>query len=480
MLLPFSPRAMWTPKRLKHYPHFDRMLSKTQASELACDPVRVSHHAFFPFILFEAKWRKFAARKGKKKHVGPRKVKTRPIRYAARSDAYIFEYYRFMLQERYERRLEQINIAHVPIAYRKVSSLDGKGKSNIDFAEEAISEIKRRGNCFAIALDVSSFFDNLDHTLIYERWKALIGVERLPDDHFAVYKAICQHRHVKRDDLYRRLGIIGEKPDGTIGFLKNEKELGYQICPPATFRAMVCGDGSEFSSLISDVAKMGVPQGAPLSDLIANFYMIDFDYHLESYCRRNKVYFRRYSDDLLLICSDDEVAMNNLQKTAVDLLAKYGRTIQFKDEKARIHRFVSDGKTQKCVAVKGTGNFEYLGFQYNGTTVRLRDSTMSNLYRKIFRSCYVQARLLDERIGQIPLEKILRHRLVDEFIQQFGRIEDFEASELEPTDWTFYTYARRSISVFGGHNNDIAKQVSGYKKFIRRRLARLLRERGIT
>lgn len=455
------------------------MLSETQASELACNALKVSRHAFFPFILYESKWRKFAARKGKKKHVGPRKVKTRPIRYAARSDSYIFEYYRFQLISKYESLLEELGIGHVPIAYRKIVRADGKGKSNIDFAEEAISEIKRRGKCFAIALDISSFFDNLNHDLILERWKRLLGVDRLPDDHFAVYNAICQHRYVKRDDLYKRLGIIGNRTDGTIGFLKSESELDYQICSPLDFRTKVCGDGGLYTSLISPAATAGVPQGAPLSDLLANLYMIDFDYQLSSYCKDRDIYYRRYSDDLLLICRDSEDDLVETQRTAVDLLSRLGKTIHFKDEKTRVHRFMPSGEAQKCIIYKGSGNFEYLGFQYDGVTVRLRDSTMSNLYRKISRSCYVQARLLHERVGHLPLEDILQHRLVTEFIEQYGRIRDFEESDLEPTDWTFYTYARRSRSVFRNHRNEIARQVSGYKRFIRKRLMRLLQERGV-
>ena len=45
----------------------------------------------------------------------------------------------------------------------EIEKLLALGKNNIEFANNAFEEIKRRKHCVAIALDISGFFDNLDH-----------------------------------------------------------------------------------------------------------------------------------------------------------------------------------------------------------------------------------------------------------------------------------------------------------------------------
>ena len=81
----------------------------------------------------------------------------------------------------YEDRLKILGIEECPIAYRQIPKSGSKGnKSNIDFAKDAFDEIKRLGNCAAIALDIESFFESLDHSLIMRAWRHLLGVEELP------------------------------------------------------------------------------------------------------------------------------------------------------------------------------------------------------------------------------------------------------------------------------------------------------------
>ena len=135
-------------KDLKHYPHFDAPISKRNIEKLVTDPERVAQNTFFPFLLFVDEWQPYRTPKNGAK---PEK-KSRPIRYGARRDAYIFSHYRKVISARYEERLIALNIADAAIAYRKISKAGSSGgKCNIDFAKDAFDEVERLGDCVAVA-----------------------------------------------------------------------------------------------------------------------------------------------------------------------------------------------------------------------------------------------------------------------------------------------------------------------------------------
>jgi RNA-directed DNA polymerase len=57
-----------------------------------------------------------------------------------------------------------------------------KGASNIKLARDAFAEIKTRGDCAALALDIKGFFDNICHDVLKETWIGLLGGGTLPED----------------------------------------------------------------------------------------------------------------------------------------------------------------------------------------------------------------------------------------------------------------------------------------------------------
>ena len=62
------------------------------------------------------------------------------------------------------------------------------GKSNIEFAHEAFLSINDFGECGVVALDLSKFFDKLDHAILKDQWANLLGEKKLSPDHFNVFK----------------------------------------------------------------------------------------------------------------------------------------------------------------------------------------------------------------------------------------------------------------------------------------------------
>jgi len=229
--------AAWqlTSKDLKRYPHFDSQISIEDAVALATDPKSVVAHKFYPFILYTNRWTRFAE-KGEQGD-----VKQRPIRYASRGDAYIFAYYRHLLTQRYEEALSKNSLGGCVIAYRRILNADGTGKCNIHFASEAFEKIRELGYCCVVALDISSFFESLDHELLKSVWRDLLKVEKLPDDHYKIFRTITRYAVVEKQAVYERLGYYGTKVNPksgmiTSGYLVPYNKMPKQLCEGYAWR----------------------------------------------------------------------------------------------------------------------------------------------------------------------------------------------------------------------------------------------------
>ena len=137
-------------------------------------------------------------------------------------------------------------IQECPIAYRKIplTGTAGPGKCNINFARDAFDRIRAMGPCVVVALDISSYFESLDHGLLYRLWCRLIGATDLPPDHNAVFRAITNYAVVDRDKVYERLGFIGlKKKNGKTvrGYLRSYNEMPTQLCTTQEFRQKIAG-----------------------------------------------------------------------------------------------------------------------------------------------------------------------------------------------------------------------------------------------
>ncbi len=311
--------AEWRLKEtnLKKYPHFDPLISAHDAEALALDPERVACHTFYPFLLYTKHSTRFAPRGV----MG--KAKDRPIRYAARRDAYIYARYRHLLAELYEAELARLRLDSCVLAYRRIPK-PGKvgGKCNIDFAQDAflkLRELGERGECCAVALDISSYFEHLDHDKLKSLWCRLLGVDRLPTDHFQVFKAITRYAVVEKEKVCERLGHFGVK-DTTgsgkpiKGYLTPFNHMPKQLCRGNEFREKIAGSGSYKSLIKVNFKPYGIPQGAPISDLLANLYLLDFDQKVQAMVAAMGGAYYRYSDDILIITPGDAATGRNWLK----------------------------------------------------------------------------------------------------------------------------------------------------------------------
>ncbi|MCO5162948.1 MAG: hypothetical protein M9939_17570 [Mesorhizobium sp.] len=459
---PWEPRQRDT----KRYLHFDRHISVAEIIALTNNPKAVASNSFYPLLRFKEEWVKFRVDSKRKK-------KIRPLRYSSRRDAAIYARYRALLSEKYEQKLRELGIQEVPIAYRKIPNRGISGnKSNIDFARDIFENIRKIGNCVVTVVDIKSYFESLDHRLIRERWEEILG-SSLPEDHEAIFRALTKYTFVDREAVYERLGLYEKVKSGTRKMQRKAvidvlRSHGYkQICSPKEFRDRICGRDPNYPSLIQRNPKnYGIPQGTPISDLIANFYLLHFDLLIAKYAEDEGGVYRRYSDDIILVMpysdGDDPLRDKNLLQAEI---SNYGSELQIQNRKVTVARFVATKSRIIFSHVYGDrvrNGLEYLGFEYNGKLVKIKNSTLSNAWRKLKRYSYGHAKYFVRRYREkgetwlrsnYPFSDVELHMLRDVTV---GQDTGFDT-------WTFIKYTRRASRAFSSFDRIFSKQTRRYR-----------------
>ncbi len=327
-------------------------------------------------------------------------------------------------------------------------------------------------------MDISSYFEYLDHRRIKILWKQLLGVEELPRDHYAVFKAITKYRVVDSRAANTALGYFGQKESGTPGYLKPKREMPKQLCTPQDFRDKICGEADGFTDLVQKhefddgtPIPYGIPQGAPLSDLLANLYLIDFDTEMNALMRSLGGWYMRYSDDILLIIPSSETNALNLKTYTQERISAYGDKLEIKERKCSIHQFRETPSGLQHVHVfpteRTSNGLSYLGLRFDGKHVYLKDGTLSNFWRKATSRINGEATNIVSRYRGKDLSFLQEKFDLDRILQSVGRVRDFEPSS-DKTRWTFWTYVRRADKIFGKASR-ILHQTRGYRNKIRQK-----------
>lgn len=365
----------------RRYVHFDRPLSSVACTRLVSTPEAVAKHSFFPFLrhdIVRARIKRLSSGRLQKKN------KVRIIRYASHADAAIYSYYNFNLAILYEAQLAKFELQQEVIAFRALA------KSNVDFAQEAFEWIGQNQPCVALGFDVKDFFGSLNHALLKSSWAQVLGLPKLPADHYAVFCSLTKFSSVELIAARKVLGISRRKSEGSD-----------RLCSIADFKGKVKAAGL----IETNAAAKGIPQGSPMSALLSNVYMIVFDRAMKKLASGVGGYYRRYCDDILLVVP--ELAVEDVKKEVAASLAELKLEMQ-------------ESKTLECrFAPIADKPLQYLGLVYDGKSTFLRPSGVAKFYNKM-RAGVMVYRNAKVRDGKTHLLIQRRKELIQRYTEHVG------------------------------------------------------------
>lgn len=366
--------------RNRKYLHFDNPIGWKKASAIVRNPCFVAKHSFYPLIQYTIKTAK-VYKDSITKEV-KRKLKDRPISYAAHIDSQIYAFYAESLGTYYETKLSTLQLEQNVLAFRKV----GNGKCNIHFAHDAFEKIKALGECNVIAMDFTKFFDTLDHQILKDSWAKLIKQPKLPSDHYNIYKSLTRFSYIERDDLYKKLNISKH----------NQKNGRYRICSPKEFRKNV---RTKHNLIKVNTHPYGIPQGSPMSALLSNIYMLEFDEKVKAYADKIGGTYYRYCDDILFIAppSNDINDINNF----IECQSRKVK-VKINPDKTVIREFRFD-----ACNLEADKPLQYLGFLFDGKNVYIRSASLSRYSERMKRKVRL-AKKAKEKHNNILLKSKLK------------------------------------------------------------------------
>ena len=436
-----------TNSRGKARVHFDTPLDMHSAYSLVTNPDKVSQHWFLPFIGFDQNIRKIRKHNGLTRRIS----KIRPLRYAANKDGYIYAYYSYHLDKQYENLIKNTPLNNSVLAYRSL------GKSNVDFAKEVFDWIAQTQGCNVLTIDLSSFFDTLDHEILKKQWQRVNNVERLSKDNYIVFKSLTNYSFMNIEDALFALGWpdkfdrkhLGEKVPNplrkkTSGYhesLNDFREIRkYKFTQPdGSFKHLI-----QFPERIAG-KRYGIPQGSPMSAILSNIYLLDFDHYCCELMERKGGIYRRYCDDIIVLFPQD-FEINDIYKTLEEALYEYGGS-QLKINPTKVEKIQFINNSEKLIAVDAVSKIyrplQYLGFIYDGEKILIRSSSLSNYYRRLVSKVRSSKNKANQNRTRPYRRKIYRMY-----------------SHLARKQRNFITYAYRASTTIG--DKSIKKQLSNH------------------
>lgn len=336
------------------------------------NPENICKRKFLPFLLwkkpkFKISWiqKMNSSDKWKKKIT---KKEYRPIMWASHFDSIIYRYLGYIWWIKYENYIEKNKLHANVIAYRSIYDEELKiWKNNINYAVSSFKFIQKEKDVVAAVFDVSKFFENLDHWILKENLLKVLNQKKLEDFEYIIYKRLTKYSYLDVEDIRKNI---------------------------KTKKRVVCS-AEEMKSLLKDwkikifhnKSNKWIPQGSPLSGLLANIYMIDFDKEIKELCEKGGFYYSRYSDDIIIIGKESQLI--KIRNILLDKISKL-TNLEIKNNKTK-YVFFKNGKCIKSITYKNekqvinikNPKLEYLGCEFNWTNVGIKSGSLSRFYQKL-------------------------------------------------------------------------------------------------
>ena len=236
-----------------------------------------------------------------------------------------------------------------------------------------IREYIRQGYRVAVDMDLSKFFDTVNHDVLMHR----------------VARKVRDKRVLRLIGKYLRAGVM---VNGRL-----------------------------------QATRRGVPQGGPLSPLLANILLDDLDKELERRGHR----FVRYADDFIILVKS--------QRAGERVMASVQR---FLEQKLKLE--VNQDKSQ----LASTNQTNFLGFTFRGTRIRWSDKAFREFKRRIKqltgRSWFVSMEYRLEKLAQY-IRGWMNYFGISEYYRPIPEIDHWLRRRVRMCYWKQWRYARTKV-----------------------------------
>lgn len=425
---------------VKKYTHFDKKISISKVINDIRNPTWVSQHGFYPFIHFKIEFFKY------NKIAREKKLKSRDIYYASHIDSYIYKYYGNMLNDKYNELVNKLQINEVVTAYRN----NFMGKSNINFAKEVIDFIKKQEYAFIYVADFTNFFDELEHKYLKKKIQAVLDTKKLPNDYYAVFKSITKFSWVEKSKIELILKKKYKYKD------KIKKATKFRYFDEKDFRKF---RESDEKNINTNQNSYGIPQGAGLSSVCSNIYLLDFDKEINDYVKARNGLYRRYCDDLIIVIPFCEEVSNYDYSIHMEFIENIKKnTPRLTIQKEKTGKYFYRDKQILDEDFKPS-YLDYLGFTFDGHNVKIREKSLFKFYSRAYKKVF----LCNWKTAKYGRKK---HR--KDLYEKFSHL-----GKLKKGYGNFLSYASRAQKIFdeGSTTNNLMEyQVKNHWKNIGKRL----------
>lgn len=347
----------------KKYLHFDHRVNIERVKSYVTSPTRIARHSFLPLIHYVSSFEKNIGEKNIDFDNRPIKSKDRDIMYAGHLDGHIYKHYSELLNDYYNTFCNRKKIDECVTAYRN----NKPKQSNIDFAADVINTIMEMEKAFILVGDFTHYFDKIDHSILKNNLKNVLNVKRLDSDWYNVYRSITKYGYYNKEFIESMVGnekILKQR--GAISFFNQLSD----------FREFQKNNKVEYNHNC-----YGIPQGCAISAVFANVYALNFDLSLKKIANEYNGIYRRYSDDFILVLpekNNTDQMMMSIEKNVRKIAST--QNIEIQEEKTAIYK--SEFHKITNLTSNETDHLDYLGFVFDGSTVRMRGKSPYKFYRR--------------------------------------------------------------------------------------------------
>lgn len=235
--------------------------------------------------------------------------------------------------------------------------------------------------------------------------------------------------------------------------------------------------------------QIGIPQGLPISAVLANLYLIDFDKSIiEKLVKAEGCFYRRYSDDIIITCKPEQ--MDQVTRVVMDEMKR--QEVIISSEKTEVFKF-EKSKDGISVSKKIGQDWEknlpliYLGFEFYGNKTLIKSANLAKFYRRMIYAVKNKSKLAlkiavqngtDPVLFKRQLYRIYRnvdldYHLVERNYLSFKKLETGEfrmksEKKKKKPSGNYFSYAERAAEIM--NEPAILNQIRNEKKIFNQAL----------